>query len=287
MIRHIKPYAILLIFILSVFGVRSCALDFDVSVDEEIRKNYNPSKLEMENLPPVPGVSPSSQSKPAYYNNTKPANNLPALSTPTQKPIISAVNKSTALKLPCGTKFRVKSLQGLSDSSREGARISFVSLTPVSKLFVTIPQGTVFNGQIVDSHLPQISGNGGLLVLSIDSMNYKGKNIYINAKVTKVNHKNVYINNIKGKRSYLKNISKQVNKGDRFYKKTRRASAKLSNNPVGTIISPIPTIVGMGAYAVNFVGSPIFALFGKGGKISIPAGSEFEIKLVEDAYLPH
>ena len=75
------------------------------------------------------------------------------------------------------------------------------------------------------------------------------------------------------------------NQRQRFYTKTRNISAKLSNNPFGTIISPIPTIVGAGAYTINFVGSPIIAIASRGGKISIPAGSEFEIKLLDDVFL--
>lgn len=285
MLNFQKYNIFLIVVVLLIFSAPSFALNFDVSVDEEIRKNYNPSKLEIENLPPLPNVKSTPQTSTIY--NTKPASNLPQLSKPTQKPIISAIDKSTALKLRYGTKFIVRSQQGISDSLRVGSRLSFVLQRPVSQTFVTIPQGTVFYGEVIDSHTPQISGNGGLLVIKIDSMTYQGKNVPIDAKITKVNHKNVYINNIKGKRQYWKNVAKQVNKGDRFYKRTRRASAKLSGNPFGTIISPIPTIVGMGTYAVNLVGSPIIGLFGKGGRISVPAGSQFEIKLVEEAYLPY
>ena len=97
--------------------------------------------------------------------------------------------------------------------------------------------------------------------------------------------KKVFLNNIKGKRGYIKGVSKQVDKGENFYKKTRRTSAKLADNPVGIIIAPIPTIFGAVVYAVNFAGSPIFAIWAKGSRISIPAGAEFEIKLLEDVYL--
>lgn len=281
-----QKYSIFLIIVsLLICVMPSFALNFDVSVDDEIRKNYNPSKLELENLPPLPNVKPAGNK--TNYGSTKPVNNLPTLSAPSQKPIISAIDRSTAVKLRSGTKFTVRSSQGISDSLRVGTRLSFVTQRAVNQTFVTIPQGTVFHGEVADSHTPQVSGNGGLLVLQIDSMNYQGRNIGVNAKITKANHKNIYVNNIKGKRQYWRNVARQVDKGDRFYKKTRRASAKLSGNPFGTIISPIPTIVGMGAYAINFVGSPLIGFFGTGGKISIPAGSEFEIKLLEDAYLPH
>jgi len=41
----------------------------------------------------------------------------------------------------------------------------------------------------------------------------------------------------------------------------------------------------MGVYAVNLVGSPLFSIGSKGGRLTIPAGSEFEIKLLDDIYL--
>ena len=90
---------------------------------------------------------------------------------------------------------------------------------------------------------------------------------------------------MKGKRTYWSGVAKQIDKGENFYKKTRRTSSKLADNPVGILISPIPVLTGMVVYAVNLVGSPVFALWSKGGRISIPAGSEFEIKLLEDVYL--
>jgi len=34
---------------------------------------------------------------------------------------------------------------------------------------------------------------------------------------------------------------------------------------------------------VNAVASPVLAIFSKGGSIKIPAGSEFEIKLIDEA----
>ena len=80
-------------------------------------------------------------------------------------------------------------------------------------------------------------------------------------------------------------MANQISKGEKFYKKTRRASAKLADNPIGIIIAPLPTVAGMAGYAVNLVGSPLIALFREGGRISVPAGSEFEIKLLEDVYL--
>ena len=285
-----------------MFGVMmpSLALELDLSVDEEIRKNYNPSKLEQENLPPLPKTAAPSKTVTTKQKATSttttttsaPPKTTPVVSEPTRK----KVNKNlpgttltqddfTAIKIKKGTKFRLKSNNLVSDYLREGAKVSFTSLTPVYQRYVTIPAGTVFTASVVDSHLPQITGNGGLVELKIETVQFRGRTYSAHGKVTKANHKKIFINNIKGKRQYWKGVANQVEKGHKFYKKTRETSKKLADNPVGVIISPIPTVVGVVAYVVNLAGSPVFSIGYKGGRVSIPAGSEFEIKLQENVYL--
>lgn len=265
----------------------SCqAFELDTSVDEEIRRNYNPSALEQK-LPALPKTLPTQTPKSSQTPNVP--KNLP-VTEPSKiqigvKKLPDNYDKSTAIKIKKGTKFKVKSNNVISDYLKEGARVSFTSTEPVMKRYITVPAGTKFTAQIKDSHLPQYSGNGGLIVMTVDSAVIKGTTRTLNAKITKANLKKVFFNNIKGKRTYWKGVGKQIDKGERFYKKSRRASNKLADNPVGIIISPIPTIAGMAVYAVNFVGSPLFAIWSKGGRISIPAGAEFEIKLLEDVYL--
>ncbi len=116
-------------------------------------------------------------------------------------------------------------------------------------------------------------------------MSFNGKTFPVNARITKANAKNIYLNNIKGQRQYWANAGKQVDKGEAFYQKTRKTAAKLANNPIGIIISPIPTIVGVAGYTVTTVISPITSIFAKGGNLSIPAGSNFEIRLNESTYI--
>ncbi len=285
-----------------MFGVMmpSLALELDLSVDEEIRKNYNPSKLEQESLPPLPKTAAPSKTvttKPKATSTTTTTTSAPPKTTPVvSEPARKKVNKNlpgttltqddfTAIKIKKGTKFRLKSNNLVSDYLREGAKVSFTSLTPVYQRYVTIPAGTVFTASVVDSHLPQITGNGGLVELKIETVQFRGRTYSAHGKVTKANHKKIFINNIKGKRQYWKGVANQVEKGHKFYKKTRETSKKLADNPVGVIISPIPTVVGVVAYVVNFAGSPVFSIGYKGGRVSIPAGSEFEIKLQEDVYL--
>ena len=279
----------ILIILLIFLGLSSSAFELDASVDEEIRKNYNPSALE-NSLPKLPKVQPSG-SKTETSSVNKPPSSLPE-AVPSSKntslnklPTNPNFDKATAIRIKKGTKFKVKSSAYISDTTKKGARLSFTTLYPVTQRYITIPAGTVFKAVITDSHAPQITGNGGLIEVEIDGVNYKGYTYGAEGKITKANGKKIFMNNIKGKRGYIKGVQKHINKGENFYKKTRRASTKLANNPIGIIISPIPTVIGICVYAVNTVGSPVFAITSKGSIISIPAGSEFEIKLLDDVYL--
>lgn len=272
------------------------AFELDTSVDEEIRKNYNPSALE-QNLPALPKTAPSqsatTKTTVTTTNKTTPVvpKTQPVLQPSKPQLVIKKMDndykfdKSTAIRIKKGTKFRVRSNCVISDYQREGTRVSFTSIKPVTQRYITINEGTRFNAVVEDSHLPQYTGNGGLIVLMVDGIVVNDSTKSVHAKITKANMKKVFLNNIKGKRGYIKGVSRQVDKGENFYKKTRRTSTKLADNPVGLIISPIPTVFGAVVYAVNLVGSPVFAIWAKGSRISIPAGSEFEIKLLEDVYL--
>ncbi len=278
---------VFLLFISPVF-----ALELDTSVDDEIRRTYDPSKLE-QTLPELPKTAPSQTAspKPVQTQPSAPPKTLPVIQD--AKPQIGVkkfendykYDKSTAIRIKKGTKFRVKSNSVISDYLREGAKVSFTSIKPVTQRYITVPAGTRFTAVVEDSHRPQMSGNGGLVVLMVDSITVNGQTRSVHGKITKANMKKIFFNNMKGKRTYWKGVANQVDKGENFYKKTRRTSSKLADNPVGILISPIPVLTGMVVYAVNFVGSPLFALWSKGGRISIPAGSEFEIKLLEDVYL--
>lgn len=300
-------------FICSALAIFICSmpaysLELDMSVDEEIRKNYNPSKLELDALPPIPEIKNTAPkaSAPASTNNTTTSVPQKPVTTPTTQPPkavpstdfakntgkvkkdlpkTSSKDDFAAIKIKKGTKFLVKSQTSVSDYSRAGAVLSFVSLEPVTKRYITIPAGTVFKGIVVESHQPQATGNGGLIVLKADKLIYKGSTYSMDARITKAGGKKIFFNNIKGKRQYWKGVGVQIDKGENFYQKSRRASKKLADNPVGVIISPIPTIAGVVVYAVNLVGSPLFSIYYKGGHISLPAGTLYEIKLNEDLYI--
>ena len=292
---------IYLFFISAILLSSGEAFELDMSVDEEIRKKYNSTKLEQDVLPELPETLKNSSEKPQKIEQQKVINDTPIQEIPksnietdfssgfervkSDSTALVGGDSYTEIKVPKGTKFKVRSKTNLSDKNAAGAGMTFVSTIPVTKRYISFPVGTTFRGYIEDSHQPNFAGNGGLLKLKINSISHSGNTHNIDAKVIRANNKVIILNNIKGKRGYLKGIAQRVNKGEQFYQKSRNASARLSSNPLGTILSPIPTIVGAAGYGINLIASPITALNSKGSSISLPAGTDYTIKFKEDLIL--
>lgn len=272
---------ILTFLLIVIFGMLPVmSYELDMSVDEEIKKKYDSDKLKY-NLPPLPKTTPTSS--PSSVGQSSALKTTPVYSV--SVPNVTKVTSKDGLKIPYGTKFQVHSNQPISDWQRSGTNISFTSYAPVYKGAVSIPSGTKFYGVIEESHRPQKTGNGGLVVIRITRMSYNGRTFSVNAKITKANSKKIFFNNIKGKRQYLKGVANPIDKGEAFYKKSRKTSAKMADNPILVILSPIPTIAGFAGYSVCTILSPLTALTSTGSSLSIPSGSSFEIKLLEAAYV--
>lgn len=257
------------------------AFDLDMSVDDTIKKQYDTGKLEQD----VWNNNVNQTQKQSTKNNT--SKNIPNATlnySPTQMVISKADNIYTK-KIPQWTTFTTKSNQAISGYSRKGTKISFTTTENIYKKEVTIPIGTKFYGEIVNSHGAQSTGNGALVVLKITSMTYNGTTYQARGKITKAKSKKIFFNNIKGQRQYIAGIGKQIDKGENFYKKTRKVSSKMSENPILVILSPIPTLVGFVGYTGCTALSPITALTTKGGNLNLPAGSIFEIKLLDRVYV--
>ncbi|MBR1424976.1 hypothetical protein IJ579_05385 [bacterium] len=272
-----KLLSIIFIFIITTLPVFS--LELDLSVDEEIKKKYNTNKINEDVLPALP----KNLAAPSKSNSTVPTS-TPSYSS-VEIPNVTKVDYKIGTKIPVWTKFQVKSNVKINDWLSKGSSVTFISTSPVYKKSITIPAGTVFKGIIENIHRPQLSGNGSLIEIKINSMYLNGLSIPIDAKITRANGKKIFLNNIKGERKYLSGVGKQVDKGENFYKKSRTLSSKLASNPIGLVISPIPTIIGWAGYAVCTVSSPITGLSEKGGSVSIPSGSIFEIKLLKNVDL--
>lgn len=274
---------LLIIAVMFMFSsVKVSAYDLDTSVNSEIEQKYDSDKLNKDMGVNTSGQVRKSSKKapkttPSFDNSTPSVSNSSAKSTSTQT--------KAGTKIPSGTKFIVKSNNAVSGSSGVNTMLSFTSTYGVYINGLTIPAGTVFKGYVENSHTSQITGNGGLIEIKIISMTFNGKTTQIEGKITKANSKNVFLNNIKGKRQYLTNVGNQLKKGVNIYNKIHNVSSVIPNNPVNKVLSPVSAVVGAAGTLTNTVISPVIAVFKKGQNISLPAGTTFEIKLTNDAYV--
>lgn len=278
--------------------------DFDTVLPPDGADVFAPSSQPAQVAPKQPAKtvtsSSSAVSKPAQQTpvQTKQQSAVPktVVTQPpaaTQKPVNTTNNSyyknniKNSYVVPRGKKFKVRLQQTVSDKTPEGTRISFVSTYPETATYVTVPAGTVFKGRVSNSHPPYWTGNGGLIVINVDQMVYRGRTYEINAKVSVANGKRIFLNNIKGKRMYFQSIPKAMKPGSTFFKKMWKVTCKLAQNDSGVeiILTPFSLLTGTLVYAVNFVASPVLAIFYKGKSITIPKDSPFTIQLREDAVL--
>lgn len=269
------------ILILNLLLAPAYGYDFDVSVDDHIKKKYDTSKLEQDVLNNK--VHPvQNNSKSNNVTKSVPDANLDYAPAPL---VITKADRTYSKKISGGTLFNVKSNKGLTGYTTKGSVVSFTSVDNVYKKNVTIPAGTKFTGVVTNSHPAQRTGNGALISIKLTSMTYNGENYKINGKITKVKPKKVFFNKIKGERKYLTGVENQIDKGKKFYNKTRNVSSKMADNPVLVILSPLPSVAGLAGYAGCTILSPVTALTTRGGNLSIPSGSTFEIKLTDKVYV--
>ena len=292
---NVKTTLFLISLILSMTNVGH-ALDLDASVDDEIRKNYNPDKLindvglktsaleknmqadiieQDPNLPALPSISNKGNStKPSDVTGT---NIVPSVTYP------KLLNGN--VRVPSGASFNVVNSSAISDWQAKGTKLTFKTQRPIYGKRYTIPAGTIFYGEIIDRHQPQISCNGGLVVIRVYSMIYKGQTVPLTGYITRANDKKIFFNNIKGERTFLKTMWKKGNWGRTMFSKMLTVSVGLSATGSTVVLTPFPFAYGTLCLGANTIISPITAFFSKGGHVSIPAGSAFRIKLIEDAMI--
>ncbi len=262
-----KIFVLFLLFFLT--GMSSLADDFDSSIDADIRKEY----VENSNLPPLPSAAPA-------IHQTTTGEKKPSATVLSYKPL----GKTFTIKH--GTKVNIVSKTKISDWMHKGQVVSFSSLDNIpTKEGTVIPAGTIFKGRITDAHRPQITSNGGLVELYIDEIYFNGLISKINTKISLVNSKRIYNNDIKGKHSYWHNFYKSLEPGRKVYNGATKCADVFLPIPVVNILAIIPWTFGAVVYTVNFVASPVIAIFSKGGSVSLPAGTAFEVKFKENSQI--
>lgn len=282
---------LILIFLACLCTNSGHAFDIDETVDDEIRKNYNPNQLIQDTGIKDTALDKKIQAEPIQTIDP----NLPALpnitkQATTAKPAISTVTKYEPykgghIKVKSGSSFYVTSNTNIADWQAEGTKVSFTMPKATHGRGFSLPAGTVFQGQIVESHQPQITCNGGLVAIKVDTMIHKNQKIPIDAYITRANDKKIFLNNIKGERTYLKTMWKKGNWGRTLFNKMMTLTVNLGGTGSTFILSPFPLAYGTLCLGANAITSPICAFFSKGGSVSIPAGSTFRIKLNEDVMI--
>ena len=276
---------LIIIIYLSIFSVgHAFCFDLDMTVDDDIRKNYNSSRLvndtntaDLDELPDLPEKLKNGSVETKSKTQTQSSVSYPSLP---QKQV-----QYGNIKIPKGTSVNVVSLSKISDWQTKGANVKFKTNTPIYKKKYTIPAGTVFVGEVIESHQPQISCNGGLVVIRIRSMQYKGEVVPVNAYITKADEKFIFLNNIKGERTYLKTMWQKGNWGRSLFNRMLNLTVKLGGDGSTLVLSPFPIAYGTICLGANTLISPITAFFSKGKHVSINSGSHFRIKFMEDAYV--
>ena len=247
------------------------AVDLDATVDDVIRQNYKSDALVDEGLPELPKILQNSK-------NTSTVDSVEYIKKQTAPVSYKGVIKS-------GTKFLVVNDNAISDGLRKGAKVTFHTKSQIYSKGVFIPVGTKFYAEVVDSHPPQLSCNGGLVELKVHSVVIDNSVTQVDGYITKANSKKIFLNNIKGNRTYLKTLWKKTGFGRNLFNKMLTLTISLGGEGSTLILSPFPVAYGTIVLGLNTISSPVLALFSKGGRVNIPVGTEFVIKLREDVGL--
>lgn len=213
---------------------------------------------------------------------TKIVNLVTPKPTTTKPKTISAANYKYR-KLPKGMQFRVVNSSKITDYMSQGQRIVFKSTQAVKTPYFTIPANTKFIGVIEDVHRPQMTCNGGLLAIRMVSAEINGYNQSIDGTIIKINTNRVRLGNLKGAHTYFKTTCKKAKWGQNKFKQYSKTASRLADKGAGVVIAPFPYLSGCVLACASTVSSPLTALLGKGGSLTVPANTVFTIKLNEEA----
>ena len=187
------------------------------------------------------------------------------------------------VKLPAGTQIRAINTTKITDYMYAGQKVGFLTTQEIYTPYFKVPVKTRLTAQVVNSHRPQFSCNGGHIELKIVSADINGYTIPFNAGIVRIKTDRVYFGSIKGKHTYGKTVCKKAKWGQNKFGQWSKTSSKLASKGPCVILAPFPYIGGCVLACASTVTSPITALLGKGGSLNIPANTVFTLKLYEDA----
>ena len=138
--NSILKNSLIIFFSLIVTSMPVLAIDLDLSVDEEIKKKYDTSKLQYDVLPALPKVDSTKTTTPQKPATSSTTTTAVPKATPTytvEAPNVTKADLKNAIKIPAGTKFQVRSDQKISDWLRTGNTLSFTTYAPVYKSYIS------------------------------------------------------------------------------------------------------------------------------------------------------
>ena len=288
------------VLFLSLFYCSARAIDLDATVNDSSRSTYSSSQpqdnkkftviknasdvstknSEENELPPLPKILQQKQTTTMpvkQYSYEK--NTTQAVYTPTKT---KAYRPTNIAKLRKGMCFEIVNTAKISDYQKAGTYVNFAAPKDIKTPYFTIPKGTKFSGKIVDSHRPQFTCNGGLLVISVNSITMAGKRQQIKSVITKVGDKKVFFENYKGKRTYWKTVWHKGAWGRALYHEMWKTTVNLCAKGSTVALSPFTMLYGVICWSGNTIASPVIEIFNKGGSAVIPQGTKITIKLLED-----
>ena len=250
------------------------AFDLDKTVDDNARKQYNSAFNneydDIEDLPDLPDINILENNTYQYQNNVvKPINTN-----------FSNVKHVTSVKA-----FRtidVINETKITDYNAKNSTVYFRTINSKNNIKKGISNDITFIGKVAEVHQPQISANGGLVVIKITSAKINNKYYQTEGYISQANGKKIFLNNIKGDRKYLSTLWKNGNWGRNIFNKMMTMTVNLSGEGSTILFSPFPLAYGTLCLGTNAIISPITAFFQKGGHVVVPAGSNFKIKLLND-----
>lgn len=298
------------------------AIDLDYSVDDTIRKNYNPNikiapkqtmvknvvqtppiqkqtELIPDRMPALPALPKNIQKATATKQSTRPATTYtkPYQTTTTyKKPIYQKTPnfESSVVAIPSrrniqtlrkGMIFNVENVTTISDRQKHGTKVIFRTTRPIRMVYYTIPENTEFIGYIVKAHKPQFSANGGLVSVKITYICLGGEYQKVDAKIVKANNKKIFFNNIKGRRLFMKYTRQKGRWGRTDFHEMNRITQSMAGDKTTFILSPFTFAYGVALAGISTATAPALAFFTKGGEVSFPPNSCFYIKFLEDSKL--
>ena len=250
------------------------AFDLDKTVNDNTRKQYtnnvNIEYDDIEELPDLPDVNILENNNYQYQNNV-----IKTINT-------NFSNTGHAISIKAFRAIDVVNETKITDYNSKNSSVYFRTINTKNNIKKGIPNNVIFIGRIADVHQPQISANGGLVVIKITSVKINNKYYQTEGYISHANGKKIFLNNIKGDRKYLSTLWKNGNWGRNIFNKMMTMSINLSGEGSTFLFSPFPLAYGSLCLGTNAILSPITAFFKKGEHVSIPSGSNFKIKLLND-----